>query len=92
MNKKQTNANQFGWGVSREIFSTGIGILDEHGNSLPACNRVGAGGNCKFELAEGKVFDEEMRFKILKAINSAIWGLELDDFLYNDKRCYSYRN
>ena len=86
-NKKIKDINEFNWGASRDIISPiGIGILDEHGNSLPACNRVGVGGSCKFELDEGEIFNEPMRIKVLRAINSALWGMELDDFLYNDKK------
>ena len=85
-NTRVKKNNQFAWGASREIVSPiGVGILDEHGNSLPACNRVGVGGVCTFELSKGKKFDEQMRIKVIKAINSALWGMELDDFLYNTK-------
>jgi len=91
--KMAKSCNKFDWGASRDIISpVGLGILDEHGNSHPACNRVAVGGNCKFELAEGKTFDEEMRINVLKAINSALWGMGLDDFLYNDKKRNKFIN
>jgi len=81
------------WGASREIKSPdGYGFIDNEGNFINSIDRVGANGSYVFEMLKGVKANNATRMKILKAINSAMWGLELDDFLYNDKQRNKFLN